>query len=120
MLDMNPEVRKLWTEALRSGRYPQTTQVLRSCYGFCCLGVLCDLAVAANVIPPPVVDDFEIFEYGREHKYEELPIEVQEWAGLTSGDPVLIGNQTCTTANDRLRLSFNEIADLIDGGFTDV
>jgi hypothetical protein len=118
MLDMNPEIRKLWTDALRSGRYSQTTQVLRNRYGFCCLGVLCDLAVAAGVISPPYIDELGIREYGREHKYEELPIEVQEWAGLTSGDPVLIENQTCTTANDRLRLSFNEIADLIDGGST--
>lgn len=38
------EVIKLWVKALRSGKYKQTKKVLRNRQGFCCLGVLCDLA----------------------------------------------------------------------------
>lgn len=38
------QVIKLWIKALRSGEYKQTTQSLRDSKGFCCLGVLCDLA----------------------------------------------------------------------------
>jgi hypothetical protein len=38
------EVIKLWIKALRSGKYKQTIGSLRNSKGFCCLGVLCDLA----------------------------------------------------------------------------
>lgn len=37
------EVKTKWTEALRSGKYPQDRNRLRGANGFCCLGVLCDL-----------------------------------------------------------------------------
>lgn len=38
------EVYNLWIAALRSGKYKQTKAALRDSKGFCCLGVLCDLA----------------------------------------------------------------------------
>ncbi len=40
---MNPEVKQKWIGALRSGKYEQGTEKLRSVSGYCCLGVLCDL-----------------------------------------------------------------------------
>jgi hypothetical protein len=43
---MNQEIKKRWVEALRSGRYAQTQNYLRSSFSpnaFCCLGVLCDI-----------------------------------------------------------------------------
>lgn len=48
-MGMNPEWKKKWLDALRSGEYKQTRGMLRRCeedtgqIGFCCLGVLCDL-----------------------------------------------------------------------------
>lgn len=41
---MNPEMKTKWVAALRSGEYKQITGFLRYEEGFCCLGVLCDLA----------------------------------------------------------------------------
>lgn len=41
---MNQEVKARWIEALRSGKYEQGTQQLRSGDNFCCLGVLCDIS----------------------------------------------------------------------------
>ena len=38
------EVFQLWIDALRSGNYQQTQYCLKTDKGFCCLGVLCDLA----------------------------------------------------------------------------
>jgi hypothetical protein len=38
------EVLELWVAALRSGKYEQARGNLREGDGFCCLGVLCDLA----------------------------------------------------------------------------
>ena len=46
--------RELWMTALRSGKYKQTTGTLADQDGHCCLGVACDLAVKAGIIPPPV------------------------------------------------------------------
>lgn len=48
MEKMNPEVKALWLEALRSGRYQQGRGRLRTANpdgssNYCCLGVLCDL-----------------------------------------------------------------------------
>lgn len=40
---MIPKVKERWLEALRGGAYKQTQGVLRDEYGFCCLGVLCDI-----------------------------------------------------------------------------
>lgn len=45
---MNPEIKAKWLEALRSGKYQQTTGVLRRGDSYCCLGVLCDLSVEGS------------------------------------------------------------------------
>ena len=42
-IKLKPEVKSAWLEALRSGQYTQTTEVLRDETGYCCLGVLCDV-----------------------------------------------------------------------------
>ena len=41
---MNPEIKAKWVEALRSGKYEQGRDVLRTTDNkFCCLGVLADI-----------------------------------------------------------------------------
>jgi len=44
---MNPEIKRVWVRALRSGRYKRAEGALRIDFQgephFCCLGVLCDL-----------------------------------------------------------------------------
>ena len=42
---LDPKVKQLWLEALRSGKYPQTRECLRDQRGYCCLGVLQDLYI---------------------------------------------------------------------------
>lgn len=50
---------------------------------FCCLGVLCDLAVKAKVIDAPEWELFgDNYQYGSAHDTAYLPTEVMEWAGL--------------------------------------
>lgn len=39
----------LWTSALRSGEYIQTTGTLQTTVGHCCLGVLCEVADKENI-----------------------------------------------------------------------
>jgi hypothetical protein len=116
MLDMNPGIRARWTAALRSGKYPQGIGGLRTSKGFCCLGVLCDLAVQDKVIEAEQHwgDDWS---YQNETNYP--PVEVVAWAGLDSFNPTVtaeLGPEGLASVNDSGGYDFAKIADLIDGG----
>ena len=50
---MDPDVKKIWLKALRSGEYKQAKRAMcrvdgEGAYSFCCLGVLADVAIAAD------------------------------------------------------------------------
>jgi len=83
---MKPEIKKLWTDALRSGEYHQGRRALNSEGRFCCLGVLCDLAVKAGAIPPGRKDPSGVVSYGACRV--RLPPEVIRWAGLEDASDV--------------------------------
>jgi len=112
---MNPEIKQLWVDALRSGDYNQTTGVLHDGFGYCCLGVLCDLAVKAGVVS-------EVDPNGIAHRavYDGadliLPNTVREWAGLESSEPGLPNGDLLTELNDERRESFKYIAYRIERG----
>lgn len=124
---MNPEVKTLWLEALRSGGYVQGTKGLRrqtsTGVTWCCMGVLCDLAAYDEVnmvVQRPV-------ENGVRYRYDGnlgiLPVAVQNWAGLDSCNPTVAG-ASLSLWNDGSRgddntpprrgYTFEEIADLIE------
>lgn len=72
---MNEEVKTLWLEALRSGEYTQgefrlKTDLAAGEVQFCCLGVLCEIAVKEGVIS----------KYNGERG--GTPDKVAKWAGL--------------------------------------
>lgn len=102
---MKEEIKKLWVEALRSGKYQQGTGCLRSGAKFCCLGVLCDLHLQET-------DG----EWALSHIYHGetalLPPLVCDWAGLQGIDPKLDG-RFLSAFNDA-GSTFPEIADLIE------
>lgn len=121
---MKPEIAKIWTEALRSGKYEQCTSVLRSTDNkFCCLGVLCELAVKESIIEPPVLQEKDYYIY-EGTSYGILPIKVQEWAGMknTNGwydvKKDSKGNTIEIIAlykhNDVDKMTFDQIADIIE------
>jgi hypothetical protein len=120
---MNPEIKAQWVEALRSGEYEQTNGYLRTDSGFCCLGVLCDLAVKAGKVEA-TRRDYGTYQYGAEKAALGLPSEVFEWAGLPDGNPgvdypgaqskKLDGFAALADLNDVDELNFRQIADLID------
>lgn len=100
---MNPEVKGLWLEALRSGETEQTTKVLGRPDGSrCCLGVLCDLAVQAKLIDSPVAQfDDEIDQealFYAEMNTTTLPTPVSEWAWIV--EQYLDGTQMYSDQND--------------------
>jgi len=89
------EVKTLWLDALRSGKYRQTRNTLRRGDSFCCLGVLCDVAVKSGLdlnissTPQNGLDlDDDVF-YSYDHESGTLPLRVQEWAGLDAANPTL-------------------------------
>jgi len=128
---VNPEVKELWLAALRSGDYVQGQNQLTELPDLesgparhCCLGVLCELAVAAGVVSF-VRDVQDHRTYDGEVNY--LPPSVHEWAGI-SRNPMIRDletsevDQTCLVplaalndgASGLRQRSFTEIADLIE------
>jgi hypothetical protein len=132
---MKRHIKQRWLEALRSGKYRQGRQALRtrsatvvfegSVDQFCCLGVLCDLAVKDGVEMNVSVPYRGLAYYG--HTSNFLPTEVLEWAGLDNSNPVFetlaplpvkiqkeVGhNKNLAAANDA-GATFNQIADIIE------
>lgn len=119
---MKARVKQQWLRALRSGRYKQGQNRLRTNKdGFCCLGVLCDVynkGLKRSQWRQTV--DFKEWAFGKAMEESSLPPAVQRWAGLTSDDPVLNnpeveGHSTCASqCNDNLKYSFKRIAKLIE------
>lgn len=106
---MNPEVKKKWVKALRSGKYKQCISNLHRSDSFCCLGVLCDISG---------LDDWSkgnYNEYCYLNKHDVLPKKVSQWAGLGRSRTVSInnGNDSLAGLNDRGK-TFKEIADIIE------
>lgn len=83
---MKPEIAKLWVEALRSGKYKQTKNKLATSEGFCCLGVLCDVAVknglSMEVEESGIIAGRRCTIYAGSGTY--LPSVVREWSGIKS------------------------------------
>jgi hypothetical protein len=116
-LEMNPEIRAKWVAALRSGKYKQGRKALRDGDTFCCLGVLCDLAVRAGVAGATAPDSDAGGELGGWWSYDGrvdyLPESVMDWAGLATPNPNS-GDEFLAEYNDS-GWSFARIADAIDG-----
>lgn len=113
---MNKRIKKLWIEALRSGKYQQTDNALRRGSGakatFCCLGVLCDLhriETGGSWKGGDYLDELAV-----------LPPAVVEWGEMLDDNPEipevdLDTNKPLSLAelNDNKR-DFNYIADRIE------
>lgn len=108
---MNPEVKTLWLDALRSGEYEQATGQLCENGKYCCLGVLTDLAVNNGIVQW----DVSVFEHDA-----ALAEDVREWADLTWDDPRTDepygdrDDSSLATLNDLAGYTFSQIADVIE------
>jgi hypothetical protein len=122
---MNQEAKQQWVTELRSGNYQQTNGYLRrngEHEGYCCLGVLCELAVQANVIPVAELDtvlvrDGNVYNYGRTDddpgSVAYLPRQVRVWAELGQDDPLIQLPEAIRDGGDK-----ESLAGLNDSGFT--
>ncbi len=103
---MNQEIAKQWVAALRSGKYKQGKNVLRSGDEFCCLGVLCDLH-------GETIDGHSWNNDRYCSSTIALPDQVREWAGVNSASGRLSNGRCLTTMND-YGVTFDEIARIIE------
>jgi hypothetical protein len=110
---VKPDIKSRWTAALRSGRFKQGTGFLRTNNEkYCCLGVLCQLAVEAGVDVKVTTPEFGPKRYTYDGRVGLLPTSVQKWAGLDTGGP-RAGVESLTNLND-FGVDFGRIAELID------
>lgn len=105
---MNPVAKELWLAALRSGKYTQGTGSLLKDGKYCCLGVLCEVAI----------------ESGEEVKRDTCQVEEcycgsGAFDGYTSFHPVSVGEWADLHPNDS---EANTLAGMNDGGkpFTEI
>ena len=113
---MDKNVKDEWVKRLRSGDYKQGTGQLRNTgeNSYCCLGVLCEIAVEAGIVKVDTEPDSNTAVYydnDADRQDMTLPDTVQEWAGTNSPNPPV--NERETVNGPRASL-----AELNDGGYT--
>lgn len=88
----NRVARDLWVAALRSDKYQQTTGALRNEVGYCCLGVLCEVAIEAGVEIDVGTTENGVTVY--DGNVEHLPESVCKWAGITSNPVAIVDDES--------------------------
>jgi hypothetical protein len=137
---MRKDIAMRWVKALRSGKYQQTRGALHRTKsqhdipeGYCCLGVLADLADkskakdAPNITRRITVDGTEIFKTPEiTGTIGVLPEPIIRWAGMRPNNhsggfsvdaPNDIRYTELTQLNDSSRLTFEQIADIIEANY---
>lgn len=122
---MDSDIRAEWTTELRSGKYKQGRHALHTTNDeYCCLGILCEIAVAHGVIKAPLKDpNTNNYRYGNpgDGNVAFLPREVSKWAGMDSEDGHYdsddsINGSALSSDNDS-GVPFDEIADRVERYF---
>jgi hypothetical protein len=104
-LSTQEKARRMWVRALRSGKYGWGKDLLQPDDNkFCCLGVLCNLAVKQGVITKYVKNNGTLSSYPK----------VKRWVGLLD-DAGKFGKGCLAQINDgSARNPLKKIANLID------
>jgi len=113
---MKYEIAKLWADTLSSGKYEQIRGYLKTNKGYCCLGVLCELAKEHGV---PIKElkyykfdlDKDIYTIDGELRY--LPESVQVWAGIKTSEGLIPYTQKYLWQYNDNNHTFDDIADII-------
>jgi len=129
---INKELIKRWIEALRSGKYQQGRLSLRNISNqFCCLGVLCDIAKDELGLDWILKEEWSKYQI-EDNNCTVLPSNLKELVGIGGhlgitvdatklspeyGIPSNTKYTTLVELNDYWRLSFNQIADILEQQF---
>ena len=130
---MNQEIKAQWVQALRSGEYEQGKSALHIISGdgkhtYCCLGVLCELAVKAGVAEVisterSFIPGDSLVRYGSRVDIEKssnwsqiaiLPDSVMRWAGLRDEHGWTQPNGDSLAGLNDAGVGFDVIGDLIE------
>ena len=124
---MKKTIAKLWIEALRSGKYKQTREVLHSIdsgkESFCCLGVLCDLyqkdrrSKKKKCLDVDKDQGWGAYEVSYDGVSAVLPQLVVKWAGMKTENGSwddTDANASLVYLNDEDRKTFKAIAYVIE------
>jgi hypothetical protein len=123
---MKKKIAKKWIKALRSGKYKQGKGYLKQInnkenYTHCCLGVLCelyneDMKKKHKKLLKITRDHFSNF-YCFNGNRVDLPIQVQQWANLSTSDGYFTDHRyvsdSLASLNDREK-TFKDIATAIE------
>lgn len=110
--------REKWVAALRSGEFKQAQEVLKvedpdTEPRYCCLGVACSLAIREGI-----EEDWPDAEFADWD--QELPDSIRDWLGLQNNSgtltEVIEGGEHLIWLNDNANYTFDQIADVIEGG----
>lgn len=123
---MNSVIKEKWVAALRSGKYEQGRDRLATITNYdettyCCLGVLCELAVEEGIAIK--TKEISSFNYDNDRSYP--PESVCKWAEFKISEypypeeisyirNPMIGEYNLGEYNDSKGYSFKQIADLIE------
>jgi hypothetical protein len=108
---MNPELKKKWVAALRSGEFRQAREVLRQGDAYCCLGVLCTMV---DGVEWTLDDALYRDEFNDTYDADgELPMPVRQIAGISTDEMTHLIVMNDGKENMRPH-SFAEIADYIE------
>lgn len=124
---MNPEIKEKWIAALRSGDYKQGKSYLAKkgvdgVIRYCCLGVLCEIAVKEG-IAQRFHENSSFIAYGISERYQDetyLTKEIAAWAGIRYNGQLHEGDVEKSTPTNNLavandaELSFEHIAKMIE------
>lgn len=120
---MKKEIMEKWVAALRSGEYKQGKYSLHSEGKFCCLGVLCEVALRDGVPVGVRGGGLNIVYDGA---VAVLPKRVQDWADMASDSGTMESSPqdgfrpTLTLLNDDEGKSFVEIAAIIERNYKEL
>jgi hypothetical protein len=116
--------RAAWVAALRSGEFAQGHGFLRTPEGFCCLGVAVNLR---GCTWRPTVDVFDVVTMvavtASSTSPTSLTPDTARWLGLKTSNPQVVWRlhqpgeptyRSLMTLNDGVKLTFPEIADVIE------
>ena len=121
---MNEEVKKLWVEALRSGKFVKGTGQLltvtadgKKCH--CALGVLCEVYLEQNPH-----SNFEFGRGGQDFGFiDEADVKkgpsffnasVYHWAGVPVNSDFEVDDRAIWILNDRNNITFEDLAKAIE------
>lgn len=124
---MKEDIKNTWVNALRSGKYKQGKNLLKletnGQYNYCCLGVLCELAVENKIIEESSIKHFLFPSPGGSHYFENgksyLEDKVLEWSGISTNNGKFDTDKnglpiTLAKLNDDEGYTFEEIANVIE------